>query len=112
MGLFKMSSSSLPETTRTPPARAKGNPNPSNWKVQKAVEHGIYLIVQLQYPDCANYEGSKILVFENLTLVELVNQKKVDPHFFKGNKKFRSPIARFEPTERGWKMAETFVKAL
>lgn len=89
-----------------------GNPDPFNWKFVKVEERGKYLILMMEYPDCTNYEGKKILVFENATLIELVNQKMIDPHFFPGNTKYKSPIARFEPTDRGWKMALMFVSTL
>lgn len=101
-----------PETA--PRAPTNGNPDSNNWKIIKASEGdlGRYLILLIQYPDCTNYEGKKILVYENVKLIDLVNQKLIDPHFFPKNNKFKSPIARFEPTDRGWKMAEKFVKTL
>jgi hypothetical protein len=34
-------------------------------------------------------------------------QKIIDPHF-SDNKNFYSPIARFVPTDDGWRMAEAF----
>lgn len=89
-----------------------GNPDPNNWKILKAVEKGPYLLLMMEYPNCTNYEGKKILVFENITLIDLVNQKQIDPHFFPANPKFKSPIARFEPTDKGWKMAEMLIVAL
>ncbi len=89
------------------------NPDPNNYKIVKAHEYGPYLIVKINYPDCQNYEGNKILVFEKLTLIELVNQKAVDPHFFQDQKKeFTSPIARFVPSDEGWNMALIFVKSM
>ena len=44
------------------------------------------------------------MLFENVTMQQLKKQKLVDPHF-SDNAKFYSPIARFEPTEKGWEMA-------
>ena len=85
------------------------NPNPNNWKLISFKEVNDFLILQLEYPDCTNYEGKKILVFHNTTLVELVNQKSIDPHF-SNNKTFKSPIARFAPTTEGLKMALSFVQ--
>ena len=99
-------------TTSSPVKVQEGNPNPENWKILKAKEYGKYLILMLQYPDCTNYEGKKILVFENISLVNLVNQKMIDPHFFPENPRYKSPIARFEPTDRGWGFAESFGGAL
>lgn len=81
-----------------------GNPNPANYQIVKAEEHGQYLIVMIQYPDCTNYEGKKILLFKGVTLIQLVNQKLIDPHFFE-DKKYKSPVGRFVPTDEGWAMA-------
>jgi hypothetical protein len=86
-----------------------GNPNPANYKIIETLTIGKILIVEIQYPDCKNYEGRKILVYENVDAKELRAQKYIDPHF-SINKRFYSPIARFEPTNRGWKMAESFAK--
>lgn len=97
----------------SPPPPPPGNPDPSNYQLVRAEEGlGKYLIVMIKYPDCKNYEGNKILVFKDVTLIELVNQKLIDPHFFPGDDKRKSPIARFVPTEEGWQMALVFVKAL
>jgi len=93
---------------KRPPA---GNPDPSNYVLVKAEELPGYLVVMIKYPDCTNYEGNKILLFEDLTLVQLVNQKLIDPHFFNSTE-FKSPIARFVPTDAGWHMAVTLAKAL
>lgn len=87
------------------------NPDPANYKIVKAKEIGNFLIVMINYPDCINYEGQKILLFQGVTLIDLVNQKYIDPHFFK-DKKYASPIARFVPDEKGWDMAETLAKVL
>ena len=90
---------------------AQNNPDPSNWEALKAERCEGFLIVELRYPDCTNYEGKKILVFEEFTIEDLFHQRKVDPHFFQSSKKYKSPIARFEPTERGWEMAKAFTRA-
>lgn len=81
------------------------NPDPMNWILNKSEEIGNYLIVDITYPDCVNYEGRKIMLYEGVTVKKLKAQKSLDPHF-SSNKKFYSPIARFEPTEYGWEMAE------
>lgn len=110
MGLFRHFSSSrlddrrrprywpTPETPRLP------NPDPANYKIIKSAVLGCFLVVLVNYPDCANYEGNKILVFENTSLEELMTQKLIDPHF-SNSSKYKHPIARFEPTKRGWILA-------
>jgi len=86
-----------------------GNPNPAKYRIIDTLTIGNILIVEIEYPDCKNYEGRKILVYEGISATQLREQKLIDPHFSK-NKKYASPIVRFEPTERGWKMAESFAK--
>ncbi len=85
------------------------NPNPNHYNVLRVCEGANNLIMLVNYLDCTNYEGNKILVFENCTYDDLVKQKTIDPHFSE-NKNFHSPIARFEPTQRGWDMAVSFVR--
>lgn len=103
MGVFKLfSSSSADKKTRFFP-----NPNPGNYKILRHQNVGKCLMVEIRYLDCTNYEGRKILVFENIILYDLLHQKRIDPHFSE-NKEFISPIARFEPTEKGWLLACNF----
>jgi len=80
------------------------NPNPNKYEILKYAEVGNYLIVMLNYPDCLNYEGDKILVYKHCKIKDLLKQKSIDPHF-SSSKKFYSPVARFEPTEWGWNTA-------
>jgi len=87
------------------------NPKPDNYKILKLQQIGNHLIIKIKYLDCVNYEGVKVLVFENCKLTDLTKQKLIDPHFSE-NKKFKSPIARFEPTEKGWKLAINLMENL
>jgi len=89
-------------------ARDWPNPNPRNFKFVKIEYDAPFIITMINYPDCTNWEGNKILVFDNVTLDELANMDEIDPHFCDGDHK--SPIARFEPTKSGWAMAKAFVK--
>ena len=95
--------------------RMPSTPNPYNWKLIKHKEYKTmftqWLIIELEYPDTHNYEGKKILVFRDISLSELLNQKFIDPHFLDNNK-FFSLIARFEPTSDGWHMANVFVQCM
>jgi hypothetical protein len=87
------------------------NPDPSNYVILKSLELNGHLLLTVKYPDCVNFEGHKILLFQDLTLDQLKLQKTIDPHF-SNNKKFHSPFARFEPTMWGWSVAETLMKTL
>ena len=91
----------------------KGNPNPRNFVIKTTEyivnNHFNILIALVNYPDCNNYEGDKILVFENVSCKKLFKLQTIDPHFCEEG--HISPIARFEPTEEGMEMAEVFAKA-
>jgi len=82
-------------------------PDPSNWVMVRSISMKPFLIVEVLYPDCKNYEGKKIMVF-NTTLSELRGQLKIDPHFGQENNMIY-PIARFQPTEEGWNDAYNYV---
>lgn len=86
------------------------NPDPHNCEIKRYLAVGKYLIVEIYYPDCTNFEGNKILVFET-TIAKLKKQKAIDPHFSQ-SRKYIHPIARFIPTSKGWDMAFTLCKTL
>lgn len=93
-----------------PPQRPP-NPDPHNFRVLRSEEVGPYLLAEVLYPDCTNYEGRKILVYKGVSLLEVLAQGSVDPHF-SNNPRFHSPIARFVPTEAGWKMARVLARTM
>ncbi len=109
MGMFRKRSQSTYEPpcprTKTVYVDRNPNPNPRNYKILQHETVGDYLIVEIKYPDCTNYEGNKILLYRGITLKQLKAQGSIDPHFC-NNPNFCSPIARFEPTDRGWQMAK------
>jgi len=87
------------------------NPNPKKFEILRWEKIGRFLIVKINYPDCNNYEGNKILVFENIEITDLIKQGSIDPHFSE-NRKFHSPIVRFVPNMKGWKMARKLAQSL
>lgn len=66
--------------------------------------------MEVEYPDCTNFEGRKILVFQDVSISMLLDQGAIDPHFSEANN-FHHPIARFIPTPEGWEMAKKFCRA-
>lgn len=88
-----------------------GNPNPCNYKILEFQQIDDNLVIKILYPDSNNYEGKKILVFENCNIGELKKQRVIDPHFSENNK-YYSPIARFEPTKKGWGLAIYVARAI
>lgn len=116
MGVFKLFSAdsrSYEPCSEVPKQETfinSNNPDPSNFIIMQYKFINRYTILKVKYPDCTNYEGEKILVYdEGFNVDELIRSKRLDPHFFTEGD---SPIARFEPTKRGWTMAEIFVHAM
>jgi uracil DNA glycosylase len=87
-----------------------GNPNPHNFIIEEVMAIGKFVIARVRYPDCSNYEGRKVLVFEGTTTRTLQTQVALDPHFC-DSKVHPSPVARFEPTNRGWNYAISFCQS-
>ena len=73
----------------------------SEYDIIRHKKHGSYIVAEIKYRNCTNYEGRKILLYKCNSVLDLMTQETLDPHFSK-NKKYHSPIARFEPTESGW----------
>jgi hypothetical protein len=120
MGIFKKISSSLLDANKNYEDGFRAgqksieskdnisNPDPTKWSIIKSKNIGEFLIVLINYPNCTNYEGNKILIYDNsVTIEDLYKQKLIDPHF-SNNKEYYSPICRFRPDKTGWKMAVSF----
>jgi hypothetical protein len=86
------------------------NPNPDNFEIMGIEEFGKNLVVLIQYPDCTNYEGKKLMIYRNITKQEILDATKLDPHFCDHCK--LSPFARFEPTKFGLAAARKLAKQL
>jgi len=95
---------------------AKDNPKLDRWRIVKQwrAEGYKHCIVELQYPDCTNYEGRKILVFDENKFDEVIrfNKGLIDPHFSDDNRKYLHPIARFAPNKEGWIHAASLIHLL
>lgn len=107
MGLYAVSpssSSSFDRNSNDP------MPNPKKFTILRDSVIGKWLIIKINYPDCKNYEGDKILVYWNCSVDDLIKQGAIDPHF-SDNKEFHSPFARFRPDEIGWDAAIWFVQS-
>tara|TARA_R110002020_G_scaffold403349_2_gene613490 strand:- start:2721 stop:3050 length:330 start_codon:yes stop_codon:yes gene_type:complete len=74
------------------------NPDPKQFEIVKYIGYGDYCLVKINYPNCTNYEGMKICLY-NYPLDTILFTKSLDPHFSEYG---IAPFARFEPTEAGW----------
>jgi len=92
----------------------KGDPDPKKFNVVRFSVLGTakqqWTVAEVTYPNCTNYEGRKIMVYRGDCSLQLITATYLDPHFT--NDDNLSPVARFEPTEEGWAMAEKFAKGL
>ncbi len=79
-------------------------PNPLLWEILETTDIDGWCVALVRYPGCTTYEGKKILVYA-CSSRRVRAQTKLDPHFL-GDQGAFSPVARFEPTTRGRRLAE------
>lgn len=79
------------------------DPNPKNFRVLQSHQRGRNIALMVNYPNCTNYEGDKILIYSNVNVEWAKSQTVIDPHFMKGT----HMIARFRPDL--WNVACEFV---
>lgn len=84
-------------------------PDSSNYTIEEAERVGSHLVLRVKYPNCKNcaYEGNKIMVFLNVSEIQVLKWRKIDPHFRDPKLKVLStdapsPSARFPGSSEGW----------
>ena len=97
----------------TPVSNPKtGTPNKFRWKILREYidDYDKWVVALIQYEDYYNYQGKKILVYDNIELYNFnKNLNRLDPQFIEYE---FSPVARFEPSERGWDLAIRFCERI
>ena len=90
-----------------------GNPDPKNLEIINVTELNGFVIMDIKYIGCKNYEGRKILVYDTSKedIQKQLDDIGLDPHF-SDDLKFISPIARFEPTLEGTIYAVQFCESI
>lgn len=105
----------------------------SSFEIQNIFCEGGYLVLMVKYlhPDGrvqkgCTFEGVKVLVYEDVSVKDVVFWKKIDPHFSNpalvvrasmdahslSPKEAPSPFCRFRGDDKGWTNAIDFVKFL
>ena len=74
------------------------NPDPSRWTLLEKVEYPGGYVLRVQYHDCTNFEGVKVMVYRG----RYTPRRSLDPHFHDGDD---APVARFRPDAEGWQSA-------
>lgn len=101
---------SSPSNKSTQRSTVTGNPNKFNWELISFTKVGKAAVVKIHYPDCTNYEGNKIMVYDDAAeAMKLIQTGGVDPHFCEDH---YSPVARFKPDEAGMNIALKFAESL
>ena len=109
VGPFSWRRSASHSVSDSTPERS-GNPVPTRFAVLRSQRVGSALVVDVRYPDCLNFEGRKVLVYEDAeAAARQLATGKADPHFAEVGV---SPVARFRPTAAGWDMAVSFARTL
>lgn len=80
------------------------NPDPAKFKIVQIKRYGRYVMVVADYQGCTNFEGRKVLIYRDFPPVDSITT--LDPHFSKDS--VLSPLARFEPSCSGMRLAEKF----
>ena len=92
---------------------AGDNPDNRRFEIEDVREVGKHLVLKVRYPNCkkCSYEGVKVLVYLNQSIVNAIKWRIIDPHFSDkpaGDRCAPSPAARFPASEEGWKNALRF----
>jgi len=98
-----------PDDTRCSSYKAPPpTPDASNFEVLNYEQVGEHVVLKVQYPNCDKcaYEGTKVMVYLDVTTLEILKWRTIDPHF-RAAKPFSSreapsPSARFPASEEGW----------
>lgn len=75
-----------------------GDPQPHRFTIKSCMNYGNITVARINYPDCQNFSGDKILVYQG-DVVDKINKADVlDPHFLETE---LSPILRISPSKEG-----------
>ena len=83
-------------------------PDPTTYNMCEYKQIGNNLLVKVQYKDVDNFEGNKILLFQDTQCHDVRGKAHLDPHFLESNKL----IARFRPNDLGWNCGVALARSL
>lgn len=93
-------------------------PDSENYEVQEVAQVGNHLVLKVNYPNCkkCSYEGQKVMVYLNVTALQALKWKKLDPHFtdpktIRKATEAPGPSARFPASDEGWKDALAYARS-
>lgn len=85
-------------------------PDSEKYTIERFERVGDHVVLDVLYPNCKKcaYEGHKVMVFLNVTEMQAMRWRIIDPHFRDAKKKLHSvaeapsPAARFPASVEGW----------
>jgi hypothetical protein len=89
------------------------DPRPNLFKIKEIKQIGKFVLAVVNYPNCTEYNGDKILIYDFVSVADVASQKLLDPHFImprSGVDKGVYPVARFVADWHGRMLAESFCK--
>jgi hypothetical protein len=94
----------------------RGNPDPCSFIYVRHEVRDNFLLLEVIYPNCTNFEGRKILLLRSnsrtlLDWPERVWERPLDPHF-QDDKFPIMLLARFQPTTLGWELGRIMMQEL
>lgn len=85
-------------------------PDLKKFRIHRTIPCGKFVIVEVTYENATNYGGRKLLVYHLTSVTSVYEAKLLDPHFCERGECL-SPVARFEPTEYGMRLARAMCLA-
>lgn len=86
------------------------NLDPTKYRILRERRLDNYIILKLAYIIDSDNQNTKILLFKNCSLLDIVEQKDgIHPEFYEDSKVI-NPVAIFKPDDEGWRMAEHLVE--
>ncbi len=101
MGIRVISTSANTSSGNTTPQPPE--PDPKQFEILDIEEVNGWSIARVHYPACTTYNGNKVMVFA-CDPDRVRKESILDPHFLEREDRL-SPVARFEYTKRGLKLA-------
>ena len=89
--------------------QAPSAPVSVNFEIVRLQQIGRCVVAEINYPDCTNFEGTKVLVFEGVSCRDVRGWSELDPHFSLDRP---AMIARFRPTAGGFELARYFARSI
>lgn len=76
--------------------------------IKKVERSGDNCLALINYPNCSEFKGDKLILFKDMSREKLAKMKSIDPHFLGSN----NIVARFRPTEEGWSLGRVCLQQL